>query len=603
MHGSLIDSHHRSSLNGNRLGTLSSSEHMLADDEQINNSSNDIHSLTPSDSIPVRRSIASLHNIDENEPTNIIIPSTDFFRWTRGHRRVMLTFCTICLFAFMTGIEYAVILPTVFDYVKTMASDNIYVGLTLSCYSISGSIVGMIMGIISDMTGRVKFLIIICSVFEVAGNILYCIGKDIRRVLLGRLIAGVGMGAVPSILADIAHRTTENDRTKAISIILGCRQLGLLIGPCFTLLISLMNFNIGPVHVYNLNGPGFLMATIWLILIVVCWFCFYDRTTNPISSSLSNGIHSIIKSDRTSEQEKQKVSFKTYRDQYIRIEIFVLFLTTFITYFNQTALETIVTSFAETNFKWKTVHTSILFAVGGLEIIFVYIALVKIISKRFEDRNILIFGLISLTFACMIGTFFTWASHSLHWFGHPNPTVVNKPLLTLFILFVIFDLLSLPFIAVTSVSILTKLTIKELQGFSQGIQRLIMGIGTIVGPLFASSLLQRLHIMMTVMLILTILTLIAICIVIKRLRPLSKNLPSNDIENIHNNNHNLSSKNDNNEIDSTMIISSKNSYVTLIQHDDDLSNKNFKSKSPKKHLSNHNSNGEIQNQSFNSHKQ
>ena len=49
----------------------------------------------------------------------------------------------------------------------------------------------------------------------------------------------------------------------------------------------------------------------------------------------------------------------------------------------------------------------------------------------------------------------------------------------MFIIFVILDLLGLPFIAATSVSLFTKLTIKELQGFSQGIQRFIMGIGTI----------------------------------------------------------------------------------------------------------------------------
>ena len=49
----------------------------------------------------------------------------------------------------------------------------------------------------------------------------------------------------------------------------------------------------------------------------------------------------------------------------------------------------------------------------------------------------------------------------------------------MFIIFVILDLLGLPFLAATSVSLFTKLTIKELQGFSQGIQRMIMGIGTI----------------------------------------------------------------------------------------------------------------------------
>ena len=136
---------------------------------------------------------------DEKEPAVSITHSADFFRWTHGHRRVMLTFGTICLFAFMTGVEYAVILPTAFDYVQTMTSTNIYVGLILSSYSISGSIAGVIMGKISDVTGKVKILILLSNIFEIGGNILYFVTNNIHIVLLGRLIAGVGMGAVPPV--------------------------------------------------------------------------------------------------------------------------------------------------------------------------------------------------------------------------------------------------------------------------------------------------------------------------------------------------------------------------------------------------------------------
>ena len=136
---------------------------------------------------------------EEKEPATPVTHSADFFRWTHGHRRVMLTFGTICLFAFMTGVEYAVILPTAFDYVKTMTGVDVYVGLILSSYSISGAIAGIIMGKISDMTGKVKILIIVSNIFEIGGNILYFVTNNIHIVLLGRLIAGVGMGAVPPV--------------------------------------------------------------------------------------------------------------------------------------------------------------------------------------------------------------------------------------------------------------------------------------------------------------------------------------------------------------------------------------------------------------------
>ena len=223
------------------------------------------------------------------------------------------------------------------------------------------------------------------------------------------------------------------------------------------------------------------MAVVWLILQIVCWFCFFDRTTPSASLTSSDDDSHKRKHNRSdhSLQSKEKLSSKTYRNQYVRIEMFVLFLATFITYFNQTALETIVAVFTEKHFDWTTVHTSILFAFAGLEIILVYLALVKFFSKRFEDRILLIGGTVSLTIACILGTFFTWASYSWNWSGHSTTGVVNKQLLAMFILFVILDLFGLPFIAATSVSLFTKLTTKELQGFSQGIQRFMMGIGTI----------------------------------------------------------------------------------------------------------------------------
>jgi ceroid-lipofuscinosis MFS transporter 7 len=75
----------------------------------------------------------------------------------------------------------------------------IYVGLILSSYSISGSIAGVIMGKISDITGKVKILILVSNLFEIGGNILYFVTENIHIVLLGRFIAGVGMGAVPPV--------------------------------------------------------------------------------------------------------------------------------------------------------------------------------------------------------------------------------------------------------------------------------------------------------------------------------------------------------------------------------------------------------------------
>jgi hypothetical protein len=116
----------------------------------------------------------------------------------------------------------------------------------------------------------------------------------------------------------------------------------------------------------------------------------------------------------------------------------------------------------------------------------------------------------------------------------------------------------------------------------------------LVGPLFASSLLTRLHIMMTTMLGLTLLTLVAIIVVIQRLRPLSTKLSSNDLNSIHDN-HCSSPGDENNGQTSALTLSSKNCYLALVQNDDEQHDCLLEKKSATKRTLNHNSNADLVN--------
>jgi MFS family permease len=61
----------------------------------------------------------------------------------------------------------------------------------------------------------------------------------------------------------------------------------------------------------------------------------------------------------------------------------------------------------------------------------------------------------------------------------------NNKLFPAFVLFVFFDVLGLPAIAISSVALFTKMVHYNMQGLGQGIQRGVLGISTICGPLFA----------------------------------------------------------------------------------------------------------------------
>ena len=67
------------------------------------------------------------------------------------------------------------------------------------------------------------------------------------------------------------------------------------------------------------------------------------------------------------------------------------------------------------------------------------------------------------------------------------------------------DILALPLIVVTSTSLFTQQADNDEQGVGQGIQRFVINVATVVGPLYAGSLLQSIWAMLCSMLFIVLL--------------------------------------------------------------------------------------------------
>jgi len=63
------------------------------------------------------------------------------------NRQLKLNYICICIFAFLIGTDFAVIIPTLWDRLSIdYESSGAFMGLVLSSYSLSGVICGLIMG-------------------------------------------------------------------------------------------------------------------------------------------------------------------------------------------------------------------------------------------------------------------------------------------------------------------------------------------------------------------------------------------------------------------------------------------------------------------------
>uniref|UniRef100_A0A7M4EUV8 Uncharacterized LOC109308487 n=1 Tax=Crocodylus porosus TaxID=8502 RepID=A0A7M4EUV8_CROPO len=412
-------------------------------------------------------------------------------------RRKKLTSVAIALLFLSGGIEYAVILPTIWAYLQTLHAEPYFLGLGISAFSLTGLLSGPLFGLWSDRTQRTKAIILFANTFEIAGNFMYFMGISKWLLLGSRLVAGVGTGAGASIFGYLTRSTTSQERATVFAVVMACRQVGLLIGPACNLFLRLCNFRLGPFEVNKFTSPGLFMCLLWILLQFVVMAMYYDLPPSahlqraalvpqeeeeeplvPHDAGLEEGAENsrygstgsdlraatpggpdphagdeyrYVPNGHLAEEEvrdkgKSQLQNLSTMKEYLREEVVVLLTAQFITLFNQTALETMVTPITQRYLNFGELENSIMYFLCGIEVICGFF-LVRCLSTHLPDRVILVLGLIICNVACV------WC---LLFLARP-------------------------------------------QGFSQGLRRSVGGVATILGPLWAGGLTDNLFIMLGVM--------------------------------------------------------------------------------------------------------
>uniref|UniRef100_UPI0037E9781F major facilitator superfamily domain-containing protein 8 n=1 Tax=Semicossyphus pulcher TaxID=241346 RepID=UPI0037E9781F len=475
-----------------------------------------------------------------------------------NRRKKKLTFFTIGLMFLLSGVEYAVILPTIWKYLQTLNAAPYFLGLALSAFSLSGLLSGPLFGHWSDRTGTTKRIILFANLFEIVGNFMYFMGFSKWLLLSSRLVAGIGTGAGSSIFGFLTRSTSPEDRATVFAAVMACRQAGLLIGPAFNIFLRLCDFHLGPFVVSKYTAPGLFMCLLWILLQLAVIFMYWDlpplergkakvdSTTqsreeenerepeeeeeeegndeekplmgsqelvgsygsvvpsnppvnhNPAVSNAALNHVSPPLSPEPQESHESSSPFKNFSisREFLREEVVVLLTAQFITLFNQTALETMVTPMTQKYFGYGELENSVMYCLCGVEVIAGFL-FVRWLSRRVAERVVLAIG---LTICNISGV---WCIIFL-----ANPIGGYPWQLTEFIIGVFLQVLGLPFVAVAQVSLFSKVTAEKTQGFSQGVRRSVGGLATILGPLWAGGLTDNMYIMMGVMMaLLALLTL------------------------------------------------------------------------------------------------
>ncbi|XP_076804912.1 major facilitator superfamily domain-containing protein 8-like [Clavelina lepadiformis] len=429
-------------------------------------------------------------------------------------KKLSPTFIIICLYYLLSGVEYAVILPTLNMYLASLNASSFFIGMVLSSFSLTGLLSAPLYGQITDVTGSTKATVMVSNLFEIGGNFMYFAATGPYMVMGSRLIAGLGSGSGSSILGMISRSTSNEERTAAFSQLMSLRQMGLIIGPAFNIFLAKLDFYIGNFHVNSLTSPGIFMALLWVIHELLM-ACFYHEIPLLKKSSGYASVNSTSDDESSSTEgtiirrPRSETRFLTYvYNDLLREEVIVCLTVTFMVMFVQTGIETLLTPLTKQLFGWEELPNSLFFCVAGLLLVVSFFSLAKL-SEKFSDRRLLVVGTAIMSLLYVLFLFFV-----IFGVREPKGTVW---VLVVFCIHSVILVLDLPFVWVPQASLFSKVTSEKTQAFNQGIRLLVMGLGQILGPLWAASLLKRLPVFAAVNLFLILLLLIMITASYKRL--------------------------------------------------------------------------------------
>lgn len=383
---------------------------------------------------------------------------------------------------FFLGAEYAVILPTLNDYLRSMDADNTFLGVVLASFSFAGLITAPIYGYITDKMGTAKASIVVGNLLEIIGNFMYFVGSNKYFILGGRIIAGLGSGAMSSIMGTLSKATSERERTSSFAMLLMLRQFGLIIAPGFNAFLYKLDFMLGPFKVNAESSPGLFMVLLWAVNTLMFLLLYSDRHTRTEESDVAT-----THSDSQSDVAHVEINVSTSRWAiFLREEVVLLLAVAFFSSFVQTGVEAALTPLTLMYFNWHGLLNSYLLLGAGLVVLLCF-GCVTILSKRLDDRVLLLGGCITL--AIGYGSFmvmelylrFTW-----------NELVTPSWLLPVLGIIMFVWIIGICFVVIPNISLFSKLTKRETQAFNQGVRIGVTRIGMVLGPLWATPLVSRL---------------------------------------------------------------------------------------------------------------
>ncbi|XP_041821099.1 major facilitator superfamily domain-containing protein 8 [Chelmon rostratus] len=332
---------------------------------------------------------------------------------------------------FLSSVGFTIVITSLWPYLQKIddGANATFLGWVVAAYSVSQMVASPIFGLWSNYRPSREPLV--CSIFiNLSANIYYAYAYLPRtnnkfHMLMSRAFVGFGAGNVAVVRSYVAGATSLKERTSAMANMSACQALGFIMGPALQACLSVIGEKGVTVKFIDLQlnmytAPAFLAAAFGIINILLVLLVLREHRVDDHGRQ--------IRAINYTSEDRVDISEETEEtiDQVAVLTSNILF---FVVMFIFAVFETIATPLSMDMFAWTrkeaVLYNGIIICCIGFESILVFLV-VKVASKRFGDRPVLLAGL-AIIF-CGFFILLPWGNHypKIQWADLKNNSLVSK---------------------------------------------------------------------------------------------------------------------------------------------------------------------------------